>query len=201
MTFSQADDHISINKNLILTSVNNIGLNNDMCRLYYSLGSGNNIFWMHNQHETNPIIRFRLGTAGGTSIIMSLTDTSIGCSRDVAIDTSYKFATNTMDTNGNNDLVFNRNSVEYMRFDGANSIINVGSTIGVLTGDLYTNNHRPRSNNTNTIWYGRGTDGISQVEIFRYDYSGEELNFNTIINNTGINIIGNIIDTTVSDDY
>ena len=34
----------------------------------------------------------------------------------------------------------------------------------------------------------------------RYDYSAEALDFNTIIDNTGRSVIGNKVDTTVSDE-
>ena len=50
------------------------------------------------------------------------------------------------------------------------------------------------------LFYGGNTAGDGRVEIFRYDRVGQQLDFNTVINNTGPGVIGNIVDTTVSDE-
>ena len=49
------------------------------------------------------------------------------------------------------------------------------------------------------FFYGGNPAGDGRIEIFRYDRVGQQLDFNTVINNTGFGVIGNLIDTTVSD--
>ena len=85
-----------------------------------------------------------------------------------------------------------------MKLDGGSNLVNIASGKALSTTDVYTNEYRPRSTNTDTIWYGLLSSGTGSAEIFRYDYSAEALDFNTIIDNTGRSVIGNIIDTTVS---
>ena len=112
---------------------------------------------------------------------------------------NHEFKVDTVNTTGDVDLVFQRNGVEYFKLDGGSNLVNIASGIALSTTDVYTNEYRPRSTNTDTIWYGLLSSGTGSAEIFRYDYSAEALDFNTILDNTGRSVIGNIIDTTVSD--
>ena len=67
---------------------------------------------------------------------------------------------------------------------------------------FYANAFASRSPTLDTVFffiYGGNTAGDGRVEIFRYDRVGQQLDFNTVINNTGFGVIGNLIDTTVSD--
>ena len=113
---------------------------------------------------------------------------------------NHEFKVDTVNTTGAVDLVFQRNGVEYFKLDGGSNLVNIASGIALSTTDIYTNEYRPRSTNTDTIWYGLLSSGTGSAEIFRYDYSAEALDFNTIIDNTGRSVIGNLIDTTVSDE-
>ena len=106
---------------------------------------------------------------------------------------------NTINSNGVSDVSFQRDSVEYFKLDGGSNLVNIASGIALSTTDVYTNDYRPRRTNTDTIWYGLLSSGTGSAEIFRYDFSAEALDFNTILDNTGRSVIGNIIGTTVSD--
>ena len=112
---------------------------------------------------------------------------------------NHPLKVDTINTTGDVDLVFQRNGVEYIKFDGGSNIVSIPSGRALSTTDVYTNEYRPRSSNTDTIWYGLLSGGTGSVEIFRYDYSAQALDFNTVIDNTGRSVIGNIVDTTVSD--
>ena len=107
---------------------------------------------------------------------------------------------NIFNSSGDTDVLFQRNGVEYFKLDGANNIVNVATGRPLSSSDIYTNEYRPRSNNTNTIWYGLGSGGTGYVEIFRHSYASSSLDFNCSIDNTGLSVIGNIIYTTVSDE-
>ena len=107
---------------------------------------------------------------------------------------------NTFNSSGDNDVVFQRNGVEYFKLDGANNIVNVATGRALSSDDIYANEYRPRSINTNTIWYGLGSGGTGYVEIFRHNYANSSLDFNCSIDNTGLSVVGNIIDTTISDE-
>ena len=61
--------------------------------------------------------------------------------------------------------------------DDANKIVNVASTIGVSTGDMYANNMKNRSDATDTIFYGSHSNGTSpSVEYMRYYHLNSVLN-------------------------
>ena len=98
-----------------------------------------------------------------------------------------------------NDLVFYRSTVEYFRLDGANSLLNVASGMGISSSIVYGNYFKNRTNNIDIIWEG-AVNGGTRKEIFRFNYLGDNLDFNTTIDNTGLGVIGNIVNTTVSDE-
>ena len=117
-----------------------------------------------------------------------------------------KFQGNTYNTNGDSNMVFERNGVEYFRLENFNStypLLNftpLTAQAGISAEWIYANAFATRSFNQDTVYYGGNTAGDGRVEIFRYDRSGEQLDFNTIINNSGRTIVGNLQDTIVSDE-
>ena len=117
---------------------------------------------------------FYTGNIENTDVALSMSNTFVRSNKELQ--------TNTINTVGDNDWIFSRNGVEYFRLDGANEILNVAIGRAISSGNINTNNLRSRSNSTDTVWFGRGADGTSQVEIFRYEYANEQLNFNTALN-------------------
>lgn len=144
--------------------------------------------WNKDESLTNSNVSIGVGAQPN---VMFFRSNFAQCNEELKVDT--------INTTGDNDLVFQRNGVEYFKFDGSSSIVNIPSGVALSTTDVYTNEYRPRSDNTDTIWYGLQSGGTGTAEIFRYDYSAEALDFNTVIDNTSRSIIGNIIDTTVSE--
>ena len=76
-----------------------------------SAGGDLNIFDIRNLHPVanNPMIRFRCGEGGGTTIICHMTNDNVTISRDLAIGTAYQLKCNTLNSSGDNDLVLQRN--------------------------------------------------------------------------------------------
>ena len=105
---------------------------------------------------------------------------------------------------GDNDVVFARNGVEYMRLKNTpNNLLDftdVSSSAGISASWVYGNAFGARTTTNDTVFYGGNPAGDGRVEIFRYDRVGQQLDFNTVIDNTGFGVIGNIVDTTVSDE-
>ena len=115
MTFST--DRVEINQELHLANALIIDTA-DKLTMRPSLESGVNIFDIRNLHPVvdNPMIRFRCGEGGGETIICEMREEYVSMARNVIIGTAYKLQTNTIDTNGDNDLVFKRNDVQHMLF-------------------------------------------------------------------------------------
>ena len=80
----------------------------------YAFG-GYNYFDIRNNHGTNPMIRFRCSVSGET-VCMEITPSYVNLKKDLTIENTVRLKTNTIDTNGDNDLVFKRNDVQHMLF-------------------------------------------------------------------------------------
>ena len=139
---------------------------------------GNQVFWMSN---TNIVCRKPL---------------------EAGILTS-----NYINSVGDNDVVFARNNVEFFRLSNAPEgypILNWTNTTpsaGISSNIMFANTYTTRSGNTDTVFRGNPPAGTgARVEYVRYDYANSQLVYSCVINNTGRNVIGNIVDTTVSDE-
>ena len=85
---------------------------------------------------------------------------------------------NTINTTGDNDMVFQRNGVEYLKFVGATSIVNVGTSIALSSNYLYCNYLRSRSILTNDmVFEGANTTGSGYTEFMRYRKGEEDVMF------------------------
>ena len=84
-----------------------------------SLETGVNIFDIRNLHPVadNPMIRFRCGEGGGETIICEMTNNALAVARNLIVGTAYELRSNIIDTNGDNDLVFRRNDIQFMALD------------------------------------------------------------------------------------
>ena len=77
---------------------------------------GYNYFDIRNNNGTNPMIRFRCSVSGET-VCMEITPSYVNLKKDLTIEHTVRLKTNTIDTNGDNDLVLKRNDVEFMKLD------------------------------------------------------------------------------------
>ena len=83
---------------------------------------------------------------------------------------------NTINTTGDNDMVFQRNGVEYFKLDGANNIVNVGTSIALSSNYLYCNYLRTRTLATNDmIFEGANTAGNGYTEFMRLRKDEEDV--------------------------
>ena len=111
-------------------------------------------------------------------------------------------STNTLNSEGDNDLVFQRNGVEYFRLDDltGTDILNVANDKGVSASYVFGNRFWNRSFSSDTTFFGSNVAGDDRVEYMRWNYLSQSVDYNAPIDNTGLAITGNIIDTTVSDE-
>ena len=178
----------------------------DLISCSYRVEGALRICDFRNNHTAGtPAYRFMCGGGTGSDVILYITSTSIDTSRDVNIGSSYSLKSNAINSNGDNDNSFQRNGVEFFKFQSSvgvdnNDIINVAEGKGISAQHVYGNLFKSRSLGFDTIFYGSNTGATARVEYMRYNYAGESLDFNTVIDNTGLQVIGNIVDTTVSDE-
>jgi len=83
----------------------------------------------------------------------------------------------TIDTTGINHMVFNRNGVEYLRLNGASSILDLGSGIALSSNYLYCNFISQRSISYDMVFKGANVAGTATVEYMRYRKEDEDVNF------------------------
>ena len=177
----------------------------DLLKMKGQLESGDYIFDIRNDQALNSMIRFRIGGGGASSIIMQVKGTEVVVSQDLVMASTKSVKTNIIDTTTDTDLSFRRNGVEFFNFLSSvgvdnNDIINVAEGKGISAQHVYGNLFKSRSLGFDTIFYGSNTGATARVEYMRYNYAGESLDFNTVIDNTGLQVVGNIVDTTVSDE-
>ena len=178
----------------------------DLISCSYRVEGALRICDFRNNHTAGtPAYRFMCGGGTGSDVILYITSTSIDTSRDVNIGSSYSLKSNAINSNGDNDNSFQRNGVEFFKFQSSvgvdnNDIINVAEGKGISAQHVYGNLFKSRSLGFDTIFYGSNTGATARVEYMRYNYAGESLDFNCPIDNTGLLITGNIVDTTVSDE-
>ena len=151
--------------------------------------------------NADSVMRFYAGNS--TSVNLQITNNEITLGRVVNCNGGLK--SDTIDTNTDTDLSFRRNGVEFFNFLSSvgvdnNDIINVAEGAGISAQNVYGNLFKSRSLGFDTIFYGSNTGATARVEYMRYNYAGESLDFNTVIDNTGLQVVGNIVDTTVSDE-
>ena len=96
----------------------------------------------------------------------------------VRIGENHTLLTNAMNTVGDVDLIFQRNSVEYMRFINTANIDNV-DVVSIPTGKgisaeySYANFFRSRSVDTDLVFHGGNVAGNNRFEYMRYNRTGE----------------------------
>ena len=145
--------------------------------------------------NADSVMRFYVGN--GTSANLQMTNAGISLNRETTVGS---IKTNFIDTNGDNDLVFRRNGTEFFRLNDQSSLVEVAVGHALTAPDVYANDYRNRTRQIDTVFYGSVVSADARVEYMRWNYTDQSLDFNCPIDNTNISIIGNIIDTTVSDE-
>ena len=151
--------------------------------------------------NADSVVRFFVGN--GTNPNFQITNAGISLNRETTIG-SVK--TNTINSNGDNDLVFQRNGTEIFKCETSagidnNDIINVTPTGGGMSAvNVYCNSFKNRTLTSDTVFYGANSTSDGRVEYMKWNRTDQSLDFNAPIDNTNIAVIGNIVDTTVSDE-
>ena len=152
-------------------------------------------------HNADSVVRFFVGNS--TNPNFQITNANINLNRETIIG-SVK--TNTINSNGDNDLVFQRNGTEIFKCETSagidnNDIINVTPSGGGMSAvNVYGNSFKNRTLTSDTVFYGANSAGDNRVEYMKWNRTDQSLDFNAPIDNTNIAVIGNIVDTTVSDE-
>ena len=113
-------------------------------------------------------------------------------------------STNTLNSESG-DLVFQRLGTEIFKCETSagidnNDILNITPIGGGMSSsNIYCNSFKNRTLTSDTVFYGANSAGDNRVEYMKWNRADQSLDFNAPIDNTGIAITGNIIDTTVSD--
>ena len=144
--------------------------------------------------DADSVVRFFVGNS--TNANFQITHAGITLNRETTIS-SVK--TNTININGS-DLVFQREGTEFFRLNDQSSLVEVAVGHAVSAPDVYANDYLNRTRQRDTVFYGSVVSADARVEYMKWNYTDQSLDFNAPIDNTNIAVIGNIVDTTVSDE-
>ena len=151
-------------------------------------------------HNADSVMRFYVGNS--TSANFQITNAGITLGRETTIS-SVK--TNTINSNGD-DLTIQRNGTDvlnifsYTPTNGPSIIVDAQSDCGISSSWLFANTFANRTGNTDTEFRGAISGGLSSGKVYmKYLHATETLDFDCIIDNTSQNVIGNLINTAVSD--
>ena len=145
--------------------------------------------------NADSVMRFYAGN--GTSANIQMTNAGIELRRETTVGS---IKTNTIDTTGDNDLIFRRNGTEFFRLNDPSSLVEVAVGHAITAPDVYANDYRNRTRQIDTVFYGSVVSADARVEYMRWNYTDQSLDFNAPIDNTGLGVIGNIFDTTASNE-
>ena len=155
---------------------------------------------------SNSIMRFFVGNSTNVNLQIAQTATLNEILLNRATKCSNVFYTNTIDTYTDTDLIVRRNGTEIFKCETSagidnNDIINITPSGGGMSAvNVYGNSFKNRTLTSDTIFYGANSAGDSRVEYMKWNRADQSLDFNAPIDNTNIAVIGNIVDTTVSDE-
>ena len=151
-------------------------------------------------HNADSVMRFYVGNS--TNANFQITNAGVSLNRETTIGS---IKTNTINSNGDNDLVFQRNGTEIFKCETSagidnNDIINVSPIGGGMSAsNVYCNSFKNRTLTSDTTFFGANSAGDNRTEYMKWNRTDQSLDFNAPIDNTNIAVIGNIVDTTVSD--
>ena len=167
--------------------VNNLQINQ------FSVGVEYTDFRLEN---VDSVMRFYVGN--GTNANLTITNAGITLGRVATCNGGIK--SNIINTNGSNDMVFQIDGTEILKFRASDRLILGSDASTFSTTKVYTNEILNRTFSYDTVFYGANATSDGRVEYMKWNRSAQQLDFNAPIDNTGIAITGNIIDTTVSDE-
>ena len=209
-------DRVDINQPLHLSDALTIDVANKLT-MTPSLEGGVNIFDIRNLHPVadNPMIRFRVGEGGGETIVCEMTNNAVSFQRNIIVGTSYELRTNTIDTVNDNDLIFSRNNVQFMRLDKFTEDVNGTPTEreAIICSKQLRANSQMRVNNLQINQFSSGVQ-YADIRLENADsvmrfYVGNGTSANFQMTNAGISLnrettVGsiktNFIDTTSDTD-
>ena len=152
-------------------------------------------------HDADSVMRFYVGNS--TNANLQITNSGNSLNRETTIS-SVK--TNTINSNGG-DLTIQRDGTDvlnifsYTPTNGPSIIVDAQSDCGISSSWLFANTFANRTGNTDTEFRGAIAGGLSSGKVYmKYLHATETLDFDCVIDNTGRSVIGNILDTTVSDE-
>ena len=152
--------------------------------------------------NADSVMRFYVGN--GTSANLQMTNAGISLNRETTVG---NIKTNFIDTTGDNDLTIRRNGTDvlniftYTPTNGPSIIVDAQSDCGISSSWLFANTFANRSANTDTYFRGAISGGLTSGKVYMtYLHATETLDFDCDIDNTGRAVIGNIFDTTASDE-
>ena len=161
-----------------------------------SLESGINIFDIRNLHPVvdNPMIRFRVGEGTGETIVCEMRNEGITIARNMTIGTAYQLKTNTINSNGDNDLVFQRNGTPYLTLDKFTEDVNGTPTEreAIILSKQLRANAQIRVNNLQINQFSSGVQyadiRLENIDSVMRFYVGNGTNANIQMTNTSIEL-------------
>ena len=130
---------------------------------YFDLATFNVLRIRNTETTDNRIISFGVGA---TLDVLQITDTGISSAVQM---TSTQFLSNSFDSNGNNDVVFNRNGVEFFRLQTStpHDLINVETSKGLTSSQLYCNVFSVRGTSADLVFKCFDVANTDRVELMR----------------------------------
>ena len=157
--------------------------------------------------NADSVVRFFVGNSTSVNLQISQTATLNEILLNRATKCSNVFHTNTIDTYTDTDLLIKRSGTDvlnifsYTPTNGPSIIVDAQSDCGISSSWLFANTFANRTGNTDTEFRGAIAGGLSSGKVYMtYKHATETLDFDCVIDNTGRSVIGNILDTTVSDE-
>ena len=152
--------------------------------------------------NADSVMRFYVGN--GTSANFQMTNAGISLNRETTVGS---IKTNFIDTTSDTDLTIRRNGTDvlniftYTPTNGPSIIVDAQSDCGISSSWLFANTFANRSANTDTYFRGAISGGLTSGKVYMtYLHATETLDFDCDIDNTGRAVLGNIFDTTASDE-
>ena len=152
------------------------------------------------EDASNAIMRFFVGNPTSVNLQISQTATSNEILLNRETKCSNVFHTNTIDTYTDTDLLIKRNDTEVLRIRASDNLILTSDTAYFSSPKVYANEYLNRTSTYDTVFYGANSTSDGRVEYMKWNRADQSLDFNAPIDNTNIAVIGNIVDTTVSDE-
>ena len=116
---------------------------------------------------------------------------AIICSKEIVASSGIK--NNIFDSDGNNNVIFQRDGEEYFRLTTASEadVVSLATGKGLSATLMYCNTYSTRVLTNDTIFLGANTAGNGRTEYMRYNHTGESVDFPKTVKTNTINSNGN----------